>query len=97
MIGKRKAFKQAILAYVCAGGLLGLSVAFYGTSRGREMNEIVVISLVAIEAAASLIVLFLQWRHIKKEEPVRPIYLHYLLPRKCRRWMLGESETGLDH
>lgn len=93
MTGNRKAFKQAIIAYLCIGGLLGLSLAFYCTSSGREINEIIALFILMIYAGASLIAIFLTWRRIKKEEPFRPMYLHYLLPKKYHRWMVGDSDT----
>lgn len=96
LTGNRKAFKQAIIAYLCIGGLLGLCVAFYGTSSGREINEIIALSILAIYAGASLIAIVLTWRCIKKGEPFRPMHPHYLLPKKYRRWMVGESDTDSD-
>ena len=96
-IGNRKAFRQMVIAYLCVGGLLGLGIAFYGTSWGREVNEVIVLSILAIYAGASLIAVFLTWRRVKKGEPFRPMYPYYLLPKKFRRWTVGESDTESDH
>ena len=96
-IGNRKAFKQMVIAYLCIGGLLGLGIAFYGTSWGREINEVVALSILAIYGAASLIAVFLTWRRARKGKPIRPLYPYDLLPKKLRRWTVGESDTDSDH
>ncbi len=97
MIGNRKAFKQAVIAYLCIGGILGAGLAVYSTRWGREINEIIVLSILGIYAGGSLIAIFLTWQRIKKGEPFKATYLHSLLPERLRKWMISESDEDSDY
>ena len=92
MLGNRKAFKQALAAYLCIGGILGICLAFYGTTWDRWINTGWLIAVLAAWALGSLAAIVLAWKRIKKEEPPGPLYLHNLLPKNVRRWILGNRD-----
>lgn len=96
LIGDRKAFIQAVLAYLCLGGLLGVGLAFYGRRWVTLADQILVFCALAIYGVASLMIAFLAWHRVIKGKPIISIQLHHLFPKRIQRWIVGESETGFD-
>lgn len=96
MIGNRKAFRQALIAYLCIGGSLGVCLVFYGTNWDKSINLGWIVAVIVIWAIGSLFAILFAWRRAKKGEVVGPIYLHDLFSRKVRRWILGKDDTHSD-
>ena len=96
MIGNRKAFKQAAIAYLCIGAMLCVGIAFHGAKWDGWIILGWILAVTGIWMVGSLLAIRLTWKQAKKGEAPGPIYPHDLLPNKIKKWMTGENGTGTD-